>query len=141
MKSFVEFICRQPRPEHDSGLSFATFTHTGPLIFVLLGAVVALVALLILGIVRPQPRVIRNTYFFFTALPILWGITMTTLGQFRVLDQLERGGGNWTDGWVLLQPLQDVLSAHLVYLLTGSALTLIFLFLGLLLPRRQHEVA
>ena len=143
MKSFFDFLTRQRIREIDQwpGLSLDIFTHIGPLFFVLLGAIVVLISLLLFGVLRPQTRFIRRGYFYCTAVPILWGIIMTVRGVFRVLDQFARGGGQWTDGWVLLQPLQDVLSAILVYLLTGCALTAFFLLCGLLLPKRQHEVA
>ena len=143
MKSFLDFLTRPP--DHDgqrTGLSLSDFTHIdGRLLFLLLCAIVVPISLFLFCVLRPQTRFVRRAYFCCTAVPILWGIIMTAHGVFRVLDILAQGGGHWASGMGELQPLPDVLSAIVVYLLTGVALTALFLLCGLLLPKRQHEVA
>lgn len=143
MKSFIEFLTKRSRfsMEDNSGFSVEMFTHAGPMFLILVCAVIALVTLLVILVLRRQSRCVRVTYFSLTAIPITWGVAMTTLGVFRVLDQFVRGAGQWADGMGELQSLPRVLSEILVMLLTGSAVTAIFLIFGLLLPARKHESA
>ena len=143
METFIRFI----HPHHFATdaieppkFSASAFLHAGPMGFIFLGAIFALLVLLSVAFLRGNSKWLRRIYFPLALVPLYSCIFILTSGMFWTLDIIRDGHGQWTS-WMDIASLDETLCELLAILLTGSVISGVFLVLGYFSPVPKSQNA